>query len=53
MDAWQAKYQQQSQRYAVCAYLLSVGTAAPITAVQPIIAEHDRQTRAESSLPLA
>lgn len=50
---WLERYRVAADRHAVCLHLLTVGTAPAAAAADPIVAEHDRVTRAASILPLA
>ena len=53
MQRWLAGYQQSSAGFATCQFLATVGTAPASSTMAPLIAEHDKQTKATSALPLA
>jgi hypothetical protein len=53
MESWLANYERASSSHATCLHLLDLGSALTHPALAPIVADHDRLTRAESSLPLA
>jgi hypothetical protein len=53
MDEWVTRYQKITARFATCQYLCTIGRAAFSAAISALITEHDRQTKADSNLPLA
>lgn len=53
MEKWIAGYNQTAQQHATCLFLMNIGPSRVAPEVKLLLAEHDRSTRAESSLPLA
>jgi hypothetical protein len=53
MERWLANYQNTAAGHATCLHLLTVGVASVAAAIAPVLAEHDRLTRADVALPLA
>lgn len=46
-------YEPKANRYATCAFVAALGSATVAPAIAPIVAFHDKATRAGSGLPLA
>jgi len=53
MERWTAGYNQTARRHATCLFLVVIGPGSIAPEIQPVLAEHDRMTQAESNLPLA
>lgn len=51
--AWVRDYEAKAKDFAVCLHLMNIGSAPVCGSAVPIIAEHDRVTRAMVGMPLA
>jgi hypothetical protein len=51
--AWLREYEQRSAGYATCQFIESIGSGLQKDEARAIVIEHDRTTKADSTLPLA
>ncbi len=52
-DVWEKEYVALSEKFAVCELVKTLGNSSVLPEFSPLIALHDRLTKAESGLPLA
>lgn len=50
---WLKEYEERQKAYATCSFVAHLGETRMHAAVEPVVAQHDRETRVESGLPLA
>jgi len=50
---WEARYTAAAARYATCQFLTSLGDSGVHPAFEELVAYHDRECKATSTLPLA
>jgi hypothetical protein len=50
---WQSDYEAKCRAFATCCFMESIGSHSTHAALQPLIALHDKATKADSNLPLA
>lgn len=53
MRKWQGDYDKRAESYATCRFVRQIGAQSPEREIVAVADYHDRETRAESGLPLA
>ncbi|HEX6966422.1 MAG TPA: hypothetical protein VF166_11520 [Gemmatimonadaceae bacterium] len=52
-EKWELRYRAACEPFATCRFVAEVGSGRTASDVAPVVELHDRESRAESNLPLA